>query len=59
MKAGLEEEWNRRWQAVLGKNMRKEWVKEEWNRRWQVVLGKRQSQRGWGGVEHEVAGSPR
>jgi hypothetical protein len=24
VKAGLEEEWNRRWQAVLGKNMGKE-----------------------------------
>ncbi len=45
MKAGLEEEWNRRWQAVLGKNMRKEQTK--WSRRWQAFLVKSQSKRGW------------
>ncbi len=57
MKAGLEEEWNRRWQAVLGKNMRKEQTK--WSRRWRAVLRRRQSKRGWRFRGHKVAGSSR
>ncbi len=57
MKAGLEEEWNRRWQAVLGKNMGKKSAK--WSRRWQAVLRRSQSKRGWRWRGHKVAGCSR